>query len=138
MTAVRARDTGRPLLHQSGVVLVATYETPAPPADVAQRRTAISGLYVVPLRLESTIDRLRPDDGGIVVAGPDRVVADIPGPVPADVTSYSASLSPALVRDWSVTLWQRTPGIPLGAWAIATVLVLLGLGAAALVLRREE
>lgn len=136
-TAVRARDTGRPLLHESGVVVVATYDSPSPPAGVAARRTAVSGLYVVPLRLESTIDRLRPSDGGILVSGPDRVVADIPGPVPADVTVYSASLSPALVRDWTVTLWQQPPGIPLGAWAVAATLLLVCLGAAALVLRRE-
>ncbi len=137
-TAVRARDTGRPLLHQSGVVLVATYDSPTPPADVAGRRAAISGLYVVPLHLEGTIDRLRPDEGGILVSGPDRVVADIPGSVPEGATAYSASLSPVLVRDWTVTLWQESPGIPLGAWAIATAVLLLGLGAAALVLRREE
>ena len=136
-TAVRARDTGEPLLHESGVVLVATYDSPAPPSGVAQRRAAFSELYVVPLHLEPTIDRLRPDDGGILVSGPERVVADIPGPAPADVTSYSASLSPALARSWTVTVWRPAPGVPLGAWIVAAFLAIGGVAAAGLLLRRE-
>lgn len=133
--AVRARDAGQPLLHDSGVVLGATYDATAP-AGVAARRAAVSGLYVVPLHLGQSIAGLRPDQGGIRVSGPGRVVAQVPGPLPEGATSYTAPLSPTLAEGWALTVWQPVPPLPVGAWALAGTVLLAGVAAAGLVLRR--
>lgn len=135
--AVRARDTGGPLLHESGVVVVATYDRPAVPSGVAARRAAVESLYTVPLRLETTLDRLRPDEGGIAITGPEQVVADLPGPMPEGVASYSVDLSPTLARNWTVTVWVPAAGVPAAAWLLAGLLLMAALGAAVLLLRRE-
>jgi signal transduction histidine kinase len=137
-TAVRARDTARPLLQETGVVVVATYDGGAAPETVAERRRTVSGLVVVPLELRSTLAGLRPAGGGIGVSGPQRVVAQVPRARPPDSPSYRTELSPTLAPDWSVTVWVPSPRVPAPAWGMAAALVLAGLGAALALVRRER
>lgn len=137
-TAVRARDTGRPLLHESGVVVVATYDTPSPPESVAARREAITGLSLLPVRLQTTLASLRPDGGGILVAGPGRVVSAVPGPPPEGAASHVVEVPSVLAADWTLTVWVRSDGVSLLAWTIAGALAVAGLVGAGVALHRAR
>ena len=82
--ATRARDSGLPVLEDSGegIVVVATYDTPSPPATVEERRQHVTGLRVASLDLRSTLNALKPSRGGISLTGPQRTIQSLPGPQP--------------------------------------------------------
>ncbi len=135
---VQARDTGDPTLSATGEVVVARYGGPQPPADVATRRREIAGVVVVPVPLSSILSDIARDHGGIAVLGPEQPVAQAPTAVPPDAVSYSVDLPPTLVSGWTVVTWSPAPGIPLGAWTIASFSAMAGLGATTLVTRRAR
>ena len=137
-TTIRARDTGEPLLDESGVVVVATYDSPTRPASVAERRASFAGLHVVPMQIEDALSRIRPAEGGIAVSGPEQVVAEVAESRPAEATTHTVVLSPALAADWTVTVWTPETGVPGAAWAAAVLIGLLGLAGAAALLHREQ
>ncbi len=137
-TAVRARDTGEALLDDTGVVVAATYERGRRPQSVAERRETVTGLYVAPLDLEATVTRTRPQEGGVVVTGPERDVAGVPGSAPPGAASYAVELSPLLAPDWTVTVWTQRPGVPAPAWTVAAALFLAGIAAGGLALIRSK
>ena len=136
--AVRARDLGRALLVDTGVVVLADYRTPTTPDSVAARRAAVTGLYVVPVELGPTLERLRPRNGGISVNGPSRVVDSVGGPAPRDASTYSVPLSTALVQGWDVTVWTPGGKASPGAWLGALLCLVAAALASGWVLRRGQ
>ena len=138
--AIRARDEGVPVLEDSreGVVVVATYDTPTPPATVAERRLLATGLRVVQLDLRRTLDGLMPGRGGIALAGPGRTVQSLPGPRPEDGKSYAVKLPPGIAPDWTLTLWTAPAPLSAAVWLTALGILLLGATAAVWVIRRED
>ncbi len=138
--ATQARDSGVPVFADAagGLVVVATYDTGPPPATVEERREHATGLRVAPLQLRSTLDAWKPAHGGISLAGPDRVIASLPGPRPPDRHAYAVKLQPGPVEVWTLTLWNAAPPIRPLAWLIALGLLVAGAGAAGWLVRREE
>ena len=138
--ATRARDSGVPVLGDSGngVVVVATYDTPSAPATVEERRAHVTGLRVVPLDLGSTLHDLQPSRGGISLAGPERVVQSLPAPRPSGRAAYAVKLAPGPAPEWTLTVWTGSPPVPATAWLIALGLLLAGSGAAAWLVRRDD
>ena len=130
--AVLARDTGTAVLDDEGTGLAVAplYDTPTPPASVAERRAHLTGYRVLPLDLTSTLSRLGPDDGGVVLAGPDGVVSSLPRTAPAGSPSYDVALAPRIAPGWTITLWTAASGTPPGAWLLAVGLVLATMAAA--------
>lgn len=139
-SATRARDSGVPVLEDSGngVVVVATYDTPSPPATSAARRQHVTGLRVVPLALGSTLNDLRPARGGISLAGPHRTVQSLPGPRPSGSAAYAVELAPGPAPDWTLTVWTARPAIPPAVWLAVIGIVVAGVGAAGWLLRRDD
>ncbi len=135
---VRARDTAEPALSETGGVVVARYRTARPPADVATRRRAITGVLVVPVPVRSILKEIAPAEGGIAITGPERTVAAAPAPVPSGALSYSVGLPPTLVSGWTVVTWSPPPRIPLAAWLVAAAAALAGIGIAVFVFRRGQ
>ena len=127
-----ARDWGRPVLDDSGggSVVVAVYDTPAPPVTVQARRDHVVGYKQLPLDLAATMQRLTPDQGGIAVDGPRRRPLSIPAAGPGSAASYTVPFSADAASLWSLTVWTTPPRTPLGAWAVALALLVIG-GAAA-------
>jgi signal transduction histidine kinase len=138
-TATRARDSGVPVLDDmnGGVVVVATYDTQTP-ETVAGRRAHVTGLRVVPLDLRRTLTRLRPDGGGIAVAGPEQTVLSVPGARPSGRASYAVKLAPGPAPDWTLLLWAGPASIPGATWLTALGVVLVGAAAAGWLLRRDD
>jgi signal transduction histidine kinase len=133
---VQARDTGKALLADTGLVVAPHYGAPAPPESVAARRDAFVGLYVAPVRIASTLSRLRPPDGGVTITGPSRMVGSIGGTRPGDASSYTVTLSTALAPGWDVTVWTPGGQAGPGAWLVAALCVLAGLLGGLWVVRR--
>ena len=139
-TATRARDTGTTLLEDSGdgVVVAPTYDTRSPPITVEERRKHVTGLRIVPLDLDTTLSALKPSRGGIALAGPNRTVKSLPGAQPSDRATYVVKLRPEAARDWTLTLWTASPPVPMPVWLVALGIVVVGMGAAGWLVRREE
>jgi signal transduction histidine kinase len=134
--AVQARDTGKAVLDQRGLVVAPRYSTDAPPGSVAERRRAVTGLYAVPIRLGPTLQRLRPSGGGVAVQGPSRTVAQVGGSAPDGSSSYSVPLSTALAPGWSVQVWTPGTAVPTSAWGVAALCLLVASVGALLIVRR--
>jgi signal transduction histidine kinase len=137
--ATRARDSGTPVLIDSGagLVVAATYDTPAAPQSVEERRVHETGLRVVPLALSPTLDGLRPSGGGISLAGPERTVLSLPGPRPHGRTMYAVKLAPDPAPDWTLSVWTATPPVSMPAWFAALGMFVLGLVLAGWFARRD-
>ncbi len=138
--ATRARDSGVPVLEDSGsgLVVVAVYDTQSPPASVAERRQHATGLRVAALDLKQTLSDLRPAQGGISLAGPRRTVQSLPGAQPSGRAAYAVKLQPGPVQVWTLTLWAAPASIPGVAWLIAFVILVAGAVAAAWLVRRDN
>ena len=138
--AARARDSGLPVLEDSGegVVVVATYDTATPPASVEERRKHVTGLRVSSLNLRPTLNALRPARGGISLAGPRRTIQSLPGRQPADRPSYDVTLQPGPVQVWTLTLWSASPPLPGWAWWAALGLCVAGVIAAGWLVHRAD
>ncbi len=138
--ASRARDSGIPVLGDSGngVVVVATYDTKSPPVTVEERRKHVTGLRVVPLDLGPTLNALRPSNGGISLAGPQRTIQSLPGPRPSGGATYAVTLLPGPAPDWTLTVWTASPPIPALGWLTAFGLIVVGVGAAWWLVRRND
>ena len=136
--AVRARDTGRAILADTGVVVAAVYSGAVPPTSVAERRAAVTGLHVVPLGLGPTIARLRPEVGGLSVTSPARTLARVGGDQPAGASTYSVPLALSLASGWKVNVWTPGQGIGFVAWLLAGLCVAAGAGGAAFTVRRSR
>jgi signal transduction histidine kinase len=138
--AAQARDSGNPVLVDSGagLVVVAMYDTPTTPTSVAERRQHLSGLRIVPMDLGSTLGSVRPSRGGISLSGPRRTVVSVPDARPPGDASYSVRFSPVLAPGWRLTVWTAAPPISPLAWLAALLILLAGATAAAWVFRRDE
>jgi signal transduction histidine kinase len=138
--AIRARDSGKPVLADSGdgVVVVATYDTPAPPVTVEERRQHVTGLRVVPLDLGPTLNAQKPSGGGISLAGPERTVQSLPGSRPSDRATYAVSLAPGPAPEWTLTLWATSPPISAPVWLAVLGILVAGVGAAWWLARRDD
>jgi signal transduction histidine kinase len=140
VVATRARDSGIPVLEDSGegLVVVATYDTSSPPTTVEERRAHATGLRVSPLGLKETLDALRPSRGGISLAGPQQTIESLPGRRPAGAPAYSVKLQPGPVQVWTLTVWTHSPSLSALAWLAALAIVIAGVGAALWLVRRQE
>jgi signal transduction histidine kinase len=138
--AVRARDTGVPVVDDTGdgVIVAPVFQGGSVPASVADRRRSILGFRTVPLDLAPTLAQRQPDGGGIAVSGTDRTVASLPGPVPADADPYTVPVSAKTAPGWTLTVWTAPPTIPLTAWVTAALLLAAGAAAAGWLLNREN
>jgi signal transduction histidine kinase len=138
--AVRARDTGLPVVDDtgSGVIVAPVYRGRAVPDSVAARRRLVQGFRTVPLDLTAVLAQRQPEGGGIAVSGTDRTVVSLPGPVPADAEPYTVVVSAKTAPGWTLTVWTAPPAIPLTAWVSAALLLLAGGAAAAWLLSRES
>ena len=138
--ATRARDSGIPVLEDSGegIVVVATYDTPSKPATVEERRQHVTGLRVSSLDLRSTLNALRPPRGGISLTGPRRTIDPCREHVRSDNPSYDVTLQPGPVQVWTLTLWTKSPRLPGWAWLAALGIVVLGAVAAGWLVRRGD
>lgn len=138
--AVRARDSGVPVLEDSGhgLVVAPTYDTATPPSTVEERRRHATGLRVAPLDLGPTLDALQPARGGISLAGPHRTIESLPGLRPPNQHAYAVKLQPGPVQEWTLTLWTASPPIPAPAWLAALAIVVAGVGVATWFFRRER
>ena len=105
--AVRARDTGSPVVDDTGhgLIVAARYADGATPESVEDRRRLITGFHIVPLDLTSALSVRRPPGGGIAVNGPERTVLSLPRSVPEDAAPYTVQLSQRLAPDWTLTVW---------------------------------
>ena len=130
--AVRARDTGAPVVEESGsgLIVAAVFEGGKVPESVAERRELVTAYRIVELRLTSALSPRRPDGGGIAVSGPERTVASLPGPAPEGAAPYTVQLSQRLAPGWTLTVWTPRGAVPMWAWIVAG-LVLVGGAAAA-------
>ena len=111
--ATRARDSGDPVMEDSGegLVVVATYDTESPPPLSRSAASMSTGLRVASLDLGPTLSALRPARGGISLAGPEQTIASLPGPRPSDQPAYAVKLQPGPVQVWTLTLWTAPPPI---------------------------
>ena len=139
-SATLARDWGRPVLDDSGggSVVVAVYDTPAPPVTVQARRDHVVGYQQLPLDLTATMQRLAPNQGGIAVDGPRRRPLSIPAAGPGSAASYTVPFSADAASLWSLTVWTTPPRTPLVAWAVALALLVTGGAAAGRVAARQR
>ena len=136
--AVQARDSGRAVVVDTGAVVAATYSTGDPPKSVAERRAKVTGLYVVPLALGPTVERLRPLTGGVSVTSPSGTLGEVGGRAPDGAATYSVPLATTLVSGWQVDVWTPEHSIGLLAWLLAAVCLLAAAGVAAYVVRRAR
>lgn len=139
-TAVRARDSAQPVLDDSGegVVVVAAYDTAAPPATVQDRRDHVTSYVVVPLDLAATLRTLKPSEGGIAVAGPDRQVVSIPSERPEGAAFETVDVASDAAPGWTLTVWTTPTRTPYVAWLVVLGLVLTGMAAAGWMVVRKE
>lgn len=134
-----ARDSGRPVLDDSGAgIVVARYRGASVPPDVQERRDQVAGYDVVPLDLAPTLKALVPSGGGITVSGPDRKIWSVPATGPGSAASFSTSLGPDLATGWTITVWTTSPRTPTAAWMAAITLLVLGLAVASWVAFRQR
>ena len=134
-----ARDSGRPVTDDAGggIIVVARYRTGADPGTVQARRSNVAGFQIVPLDLAPTLKALIPDEGGISVSGPDRLVLALPSPAPRSAASFTAALGPDVATDWSVTVWTTPAGTPAVVWLISLLLLTTGAGTAGWIALRQ-
>ena len=138
--AVRARDTGLPVIDDTGdgIIVAPVFRDGVVPESVAARRQLVQGYRTVPLDLSATLAQRQPDGGGIAVSGTDRTVASMPGPIPADADPYTVAVSARVAPGWTLTVWTAPPAIPLTAWMTAVILLAAGGAAGAWLLSREN
>ena len=141
--AITARDSGAATLddtaHRASIV-VPIYRGGTVPATTAARRAAIEAYRVVPLALQPTLADLQPLSGGLVVKGPNALVAAAPGGAPSDAITYQVDMDITGSPGWVVQGWLPDPGTPGVAWLWALGLFALfaaGAAAFAVVQRRE-
>lgn len=141
--AITARDTGTVTLDDTAhpaAMIVPQYRTGTTPADTAARRAAIVAYRVVPLTLAPVLATLQPLSGGLVVRGPDTLVAAAPAPPPAGAITFGADMDITGSPGWVVQSWVAAPGVPGVAWlwALLVFAVFAALAAALAVLQRRE
>ena len=137
---VRARDSGRPVLDDSGdgVVVVAVYDTPSPPATVRERRAGVSGYLALPLDLPSVLRRSLPAEGGLAIDGPNRRVLALPSSGPGTAASHTVAFAPGAGSVWSLTVWTTPARTPLSAWIVALLLLVAGAAFAGWIVVRQR
>jgi len=138
--AVRARDTGLPVIDDTGdgVFVAPLYRDGVAPESVAERREQITGYRAVPIDLSATLSQRQPPGGGIAVSGTNRTVVSLPRAVPDDAKPYTVVVSSRVAPGWTLTVWTAPPAIPFSAWVTALVLLLAGGVAAGWLLVREN
>lgn len=118
--AAQARDTGRPTLDDTATppaVMAPVYRDGVPLADTAARRRALTGYRVVPLDLGTTLTGVA-GNGGVVVRGPDGIVAGRDG-LPGDAHTFTVDVALASAPGWTVQAWVPQPGANRAAWGWA-------------------
>jgi signal transduction histidine kinase len=140
--AITARDSGTPTLDDTArpaSIIVPVYRAGAPVTTTTQRRAALTGFRVVPLRLQPVVEQLAPSSGGLVVRGPTRRVAADPAPAPAGTRTYAVDMDLTGFPGWVVQSWAADPGTPGTAWLSAlgllVLFVVIGLALAGLINR---
>ena len=111
--AVLARDSGAATLDDASrppAVVTPVFRDGATPGDTATRRRDIVGYRVVPLALQPTLADLQPLNGGLVVRGPHRMVANSPSPPPPGALSYAVDMDITGSPGWVVQAWLPDPG----------------------------
>ena len=141
--AITARDTGAATLDDTrrpASIIVPVFRGGAVPPTTAARRAAIEAYRVVPLALGPTLADLQPVTGGLVVKGPNQVVASVPRAAPPGAVTYQVDMDLTGSPGWVVEGWLPAPGTPGVAWLWAVGLFALfvaGAAAFALVQRRD-
>jgi signal transduction histidine kinase len=141
---IQARDTGTATLDDIGrpaSIIVPLYAAGRPHATTAERRQAITGYRLVPLKLRAAMTALAPDHGGLTVSGPHRLIAAVPGPAPSGSSAYGVDMDLTGFPGWVVTSWLPDPGTPgiTWFWVIGVLAVFAAMSAGfALLLRRER
>jgi signal transduction histidine kinase len=140
--AIEARDSGKPTLDDTSrppSIVVPVYGSATPPATTADRRKTLVGYRAVPLDLETAVTAAAPQDGGLAVLGPSRVVLSEPRSKPAGVRSYRAPLEVGGAPGWYLEAWERPGGVSAQTLLVCLALVLAcGALSAVLVLDRRH
>jgi signal transduction histidine kinase len=141
--AITARDSGTTTLDDTArpaAMIVPEYRGGAAPASTAERRATIVAYRVVPLGLQPVLATLEPISGGLMVRGPDDLVAAAPHAAPAGAVVYGADMDITGSPGWVVQSWVAEPGIPgVGwLWALLVLAVFVAVAAAMFVLQRRN
>ncbi len=142
-TAITARDSGTAMLDDTArppAIIVPVYRGGGTPTSTEARRAAIVSYRVVALTLHPTLATLQPSSGGLMVLGPDRLVAATPRPAPAGAATYGVDMDLTGSPGWVVASWTPEPGIPGTGWlwALLIIAVFAGISATLGVLQRRE
>ena len=107
----------------AATIVVPVFGAGAPTVTTGDRRAALTAYRVVPLTLLPVLGDEAPEDGGLLVQGPQgRVVAQT-GAVPAGARTFAVDLQLTGQPGWQLGGWVAAPGVPTGTW-LAVVAVL--------------
>jgi signal transduction histidine kinase len=129
-----ARDSGTAVLDDTltpASIVVAVYGSGSAPQDTEQRRQQITGYRVVPLALNPVITGLASGSGGLVVRGPNRVVATTNGTAPSGAPRFGVDMQMSDTPGWVVQSWLPSPATPgvTWFWALAILVLFAGISA---------
>jgi signal transduction histidine kinase len=142
-SVIEARDSGVPVLDETArppAIVVPVYGAAQAPRTTEGRRHAITAYRLVPLNLGPVLAGLTPDGGGLVVVGPTRAVAALPGPAPAGSRGFAAGLELDGAPGWLLAAWLPAPAASAVAWlwVVALMAMFAGVAAALMYLLRRE
>ena len=124
--AITARDSGTTMLDDTAkpaAIIVPVYRGGSTPSSTETRRAAIVAYRVVALTLHPTLATLQPSSGGLMVFGPDHLVAATPRAAPAGAPTYGVDMDLTGSPGWVVASWAPEPGIPGTAWLWALLII---------------
>ena len=81
-----------------------------------QRRAQITGYRIAPLALQPVITALAADKGGLIVRGPNRIVAATSGRPPAGARLFGVDMTISNTPGWVVQSWLPSPAMPGVTW----------------------
>ncbi len=141
--AITARDSGTAMLDDTAkppAIIVPVYRGGTTPSSTAARRAEIVSYRVVALTLHATLATLQPSSGGLMVLGPNRLVAATPRAAPAGAPVYGVDMDLTGSPGWVVASWAPEPGIPGTAWlwALLILAVFAAVSAVLWVVQRRE
>jgi signal transduction histidine kinase len=127
--AALARDSGTAGLDDAlspASIVVPVYGSGAAPQDTEQRRQQITGYRIVPLALNPVITGLAAGTGGgLIVRGPDRVVATTNGTPPSGAPTFGVDMQMSNIPGWVVQSWLPSPATPGVTWFWALAVLIL-------------
>jgi signal transduction histidine kinase len=142
-SAITARDSGAVTLDDTAhppAMIVPEYRGGVTPTDTATRRAAIVSYRVVSLTVQPVLATLQPITGGLLVRGPNSLVAAVPTQPPAGAITYGADMDITGSPGWVVQSWVPSPGIPgVGwLWALLIFITFAAVSIVLAVLQRRE